>query len=473
MEQQGWKYKAFLQFYEAWNAFYSQTDLELNADAYNGFLQSAEWNELPLQAQDVASIFLKRDEKETEELPFLLAEGEARDRYLEFCRENYPAGKEVRADALSHWRDQFEQQEFSALVAPLGHRPRYSGILRKRVGQGILLFPFFAEGLDSSRYLLSLIARSILQQDLPHQQWLSFLHLYEREAVAAGVESDAVALQLEQLVSTRLEEAQEPFQRKDLLLQRVLFHFRSERPEDAYIHWEASRYSQSGIVLNQLAHFLDRSGLELEMEEWAVCCWIRFVILRARGLEEEAVMQGQLVLENEAVLAKVEQFAFLGGLATVPLDRELQGLVLRRLQNDFQDIVVSFLLEIFVSRKDYVKGYRLLGNHDLFFHQFLQKYWEATGGKAEGERGEQADREVKILFRNQQERLRVVLGDNWLLRIQETQRAEEALGSTASRDAFQWIVKYIYNAMNTFHEAGEEELGVFLNKIYLRLMLTE
>lgn len=473
MEQQEWKYAAFMQFYEAWNTFYVRTNLEISADAYNGFLQSPEWNELPLEAQNAASIFLAADEKETEELPFLLEEKEARAYYLRFCRENYSAGREIPAAALSYWQDQFEQKEFSTLIAPLGHRPRYSGILRKQAGRDILLFPFFAEGLASSRYLLSLITRTLLQQELPHAQWIGFLHLYEREAAAAGVETTLIALQLEQLMEARLEREQELPRRKDLLLQRVLFHFRSERPEDAYIHWDKSKYRQTGIALNQLAAFLDRAGMELELEEWAVGCWIRFVLLRAREYHEEALQQARLVLENAGILERADRFAFLGGLATVPVNREPQELVLRRLQNDFQDIVVSFLLEDFVAREDYPQGYQLLSRHDLFFRTFLHDYHEAVKGKPEEDRREQETAAVKALFRAQQERLRVVLGDNWLLRVQEVQEAEDALGATAGKDAFQWIVKYIYNAMNTFHKVGEEELGVFMNKIYLRLLLPE
>lgn len=472
MEQQGWKYESFLQFYEAWNNFFVRTGLETGAEAYNGFLQSTEWNSLPLESQEAASVFLDADEKEVDEMPFLLDATLAQDYYLKLCRENYPAGKEIPMETVAYWKEQFSEKEFSALIAPMGHKPRYSGIFRKKVGEAFLIFPYFADGLASSRYLLSKIASTILISDLPLEQWISTLQLQEREAVAGGVERSEIVLQMDSLTNKQLETATTDPQKKALLLQKVFFHFRAERPEDGYIYWNQSLYRQTTISLNQLASFLDRSGMELEQEEWAVCCWIRFVILRSRNLGG-AVKQAHLVLENAAVLVDADAFPLLGGLATVPVDQQFKQIILRRLQDDFRDIAVSYLLEYYVAKKNYWQAYRILDGHDRFFHGFLQDYREAAQGKATEQRSAQEEAEVKQLFQAQQERLQVVLGEGWLMREKETHEEEAAIGTSVRKDAFQGVVKYIYNAMNVFHAVEEEELGVFLNKIYLHLMMAE
>ncbi|MFZ2370012.1 MAG: hypothetical protein WAW01_05135, partial [Trichococcus flocculiformis] len=77
------------------------------------------------------------------------------------------------------------------------------------------------------------------------------------------------------------------------------------------------------------------------------------------------------------------------------------------------------------------------------------------------------------LFREQFQRVRIVLGDHWVDALHKEIEEEAKAGLTLKKDAFDWLLRYLYNVMSIFHEMQEYELADQMTAFYAQIRLAE
>ena len=210
---------------------------------------------------------------------------------------------------------------------------------------------------------------------------------------------------------------------------------------------------------------------QLTAEEGALLKWVRYVVFRSRGMHDRAKEEAHKLLEREELVVGASRQPLYTKLDIVPINDTYKDLVVRKLSIDFRDILVSYLLDSYIADCKYEAAFFLLQQSDPYFKHFIPRYYRsANRNKWMPGEGEVS---TEQLFREQFQRVRIVLGDHWVDSLHKEIEEETKEGVTLKKDAFDWLVRYLYNVMSIFHEMQESELADQMNAFYAQMRLSE
>jgi len=456
-------YALFYEYYYALHDYVKANKFLIGEQTLQGFFHAEQFYRLSNEAQRFAKRFFENDISVNR---LLLNAEESHDWYIFFYRQNFPEGYPFSHANEEFMEGEYELKDFSPIIGPLGHQPIHSGVLKKRVNEKYFVFPYFRNQMELSHRILTPIVNQLIKENkLTVRKAIEFIQLFECEATAAGWDPMTIKEEVEQLLWDQLSDKKIPSDIKKLWMQLILVNFRYEKRSSSYIQWQKFEYPETMKKLADFTAFVNRNpDVQLSEEEAALLKWIRFVIFRSRGRRALAKKEAHDLLEKEELVLGATRQPLYSKLEIVPINDTYKDLVIRKLDVDFRDILVSYLLDCYITEEKFEAAFFLLQQSDPYFKELIAKYYRIAG------RNEWvADDEIQTvesLFDEQIQRIHTVLGDNWVIHFHKEIEKEAELGETIKRDGFEWLLKYIYNVMNIFNEMQEDELAGLISKFY-------
>ena len=463
-------YALFFEYYYAVYDYLLACKVPVSEHTLHDFLHTQEYYRLSRETQRFAKRFA--DEVISVDR-LLLDEQEAHEWYLFYYKQNFPAGYPFNHANLEFIEGEYELKEFSPIIGPLGHQPLHAGILRKRVNEDYLIFPYFRNQAKLSHLFLRPIINKLMTENKYNvRKSIELVQLFEVEAVGSGWEPARIKAQMEEVLRQQLRYRASYSDIKKLWLQMIFISFRYEKDEASYIQWEQYDYADTVRKLENFAAVLDGNpDIQLTAEEGALLKWVRFVVFRSRGMHDRAKEEAHKLLDREELVVGASRQPLYAKLDIVPVNDTYKELVVRKLSIDFRDILVSYLLDSFIAERKYEAAFFLLQQSDPYFKHFIPQYYRSANRNKWIPGEEEVSTEQ--LFREQFQRVRIVLGDHWVDALHKEIEEEMQAGITLKQDAFDWLLRYLYNVMSIFHEMQENELADQMNAFYAQIRLAE
>ena len=463
-------YALFYEYYYALYDYVKANKFPVDEKTLQDFFHADDFYRLSNDAQSFAKRFAENSISVNN---LLLDATEAHDWYVFFYKQNFPDGYPFNQANEEFIEGEYELKDFSPVIGPLGHQPLHSGILRKRVNEKYLIFPYFKNQKELSHLILAPIVNKLIKGNkLTARKAIGFVQLFGFEASGAGWDPLAIKEEVEVLLRGQLAAAEKPSDIKKIWMQLILASFRYEKQPSSYIQWQCFKYPETVQKLENFTAVLDeKPELQLPEEEAALLKWIRFVVFRSNGLHPLAKKEAHDLLEKEELVLGATRQPLYSKLEIVPINDTYKNLVIRKLDIDFRDILVSYLLDYYITEGKYEAAFFLLQQSDPYFKEFIPKYYRSAGRNewlAEDE-----SLSAENLFKEQIQRVHIVLGDNWIANFHKEIEREAAVGKSVKRDSFEWLLRYIHNVRSIFSEMQEVELAGQINEFYSQLRSVE
>jgi hypothetical protein len=463
-------YDLFFEYYYAIHDYVLADKVAVTEHTLHDFLHTQQYYRLSHEVQRFAKRFAEEDISVGR---LLLNEQEAHEWYLFYYKQNFPAGYPFNHANLEFMEGEYELKDFSPIIGSLGHQPLHTGILRKRMNEDYFIFPYFKNQAKLSHLILRPIVNKLMTENKYNvRKSIELVQLFEAEAIGSGWERNRIKAQMEEVLRQQLHYRVSYSDIKKLWLQMIFISFRYEKDETSYIQWEHHVYADTVRKLENFAAVLDGNpDIQLTAEEGALLKWVRFVVFRSRGMHAKAKEEAHKLLEREELVLGASRQPLYTKLDIVPINDTYKDLVVRKLSIDFRDILVSYLLDSYIADRKYEAAFFLLQQSDPYFKQFIPRYYRsANRNKWMSGEGEVS---TEQLFRQQVQRVRIVLGDHWVDALHKEIEEEMKEGVTLKKDAFDWLLRYLYNVMSIFHEMQEDELADQMNAFYAQMRLAE
>lgn len=463
-------YDLFFEYYYAIHDYVLADKVAVTEHTLHDFLHTQQYYRLSHEVQRFAKRFAEEDISVGR---LLLNEQEAHEWYLFYYKQNFPAGYPFNHANEEFMEGEYELKDFSPIIGPLGHQPLHTGILRKRMNEDYFIFPYFKNQAKLSHLILRPIVNKLMTKNKYNvRKSIELVQLFEAEAIGSGWERNRIKAQMEDVLRQQLHFRVSYSDIKKLWLQMIFISFRYEKDETSYIQWEHHDYADTVRKLENFAAVLDGNpDIQLTAEEGALLKWVRFVVFRSRGMHDRAKEEAHKLLEREELVLGASRQPLYTKLDIVPINDTYKDLVVRKLSIDFRDILVSYLLDSYIADRKYEAAFFLLQQSDPYFKQFIPRYYRSANRNkwtlGEGEIS------TEQLFREQVQRVRIVLGDHWVDALHKEIEEEMKEGVTLKKDAFDWLLRYMYNVMSIFHEMQEDELADQMNAFYAQMRLAE
>ena len=463
-------YGLFFEYYYAIYDYVLTAKTTVCERTLHDFLHTQQYYRLSHEAQRFAKRIAEKDIAVDR---LLLSGPEAHEWYLFYYKQNFPTGYPFSHVNLEFMEGEYELKEFSPIIGPLGHQPLHVGILRKRMGEDYLIFPYFKNQTKISHLILRIIVNKLMtEKKHTVRQSIELVQLFEPQPTASDSEPAKIKAQMEEVLRQQLHFRVNDSDIKKLWLQMIFINFRYEKDEASYIQWECHAYADTVRKLENFAAVLDgKPDIHLTAEEGALLKWVRFVVFRSRGMHGKAMEEAHKLLEREELLIGASRQPLYSKLDLVPINDTYKDLVVRKLSIDFRDILVSYLLDSYIANQKYEAAFFLLQQSDPYFKHFIPRYYRSAN-QNEWLSGE-GEISTEQLFREQFQRVRIVLGDHWVDALHKEIEEEAKAGLTLKKDAFDWLLRYLYNVMSIFHEMQENELADQMNAFYAQIRLAE
>lgn len=463
-------YELFFEYYYAVHDYVLGGKGPVDECTLREFLHTDQYYRLSHEAQHFAKRFVDEDISVDR---LLLNEREAHDWYLFYYKQNFPAGYPFNHANVEFMEGEYELKEYSPIIGPLGHQPLHAGILRKRVNEDYLIFPYFRNYAKLSHLILRPIVNKLMTENKYNvRKSIELVQLFEAEAIGSGWEPNRIKVQMEEVLRRQLHYRVSYADIKKLWLQMIFISFRYEKDESSYIQWQLHDYPDTVRKLENFAAVLDGNpDIQLTAEEGALLKWVRFVVFRSRGMDAKAKEEAHKLLEHEELVVGASRQPLYSKLDIVPVNDTYKDLVVRKLSIDFRDILVSYLLDSYIADRKFEAAFFLLQQSDPYFKHFITRYYRSATRNTWMAGEDEVSTEQ--LFREQFQRVRIVMGDHWVDVLHKEIEAEAQAGVTLKKDAFDWLLRYLYNVMSIFHEMQEIELADQINAFYSQIRFVE